>query len=76
MYCRVVYTFRNAFFMTNLTAAAVLLGLREICAVSGLANSVTSCLFMQRCCFNRRSTRHSEQNHSLLQGSLIKAAKS
>jgi len=51
--------------MTNLTAVAVLLGLQEIYAVSGLANSVASCLFMQRCCFNRKSTRHSGQNHNL-----------
>jgi hypothetical protein len=51
--------------MTNFTAAAVLLGLREIYAVSGLANSVASCLFVQRCCFNRKITRHSGQNHNL-----------
>jgi hypothetical protein len=51
--------------MTNLTAAAVLLGLREICAVSGLANSVACCLFMQRSCFNRNDTRHSGQSHNL-----------
>ena len=46
VHCLGAYTFRNAFFMINLTAAACLLGLREIYSVSGLANSVASCFFV------------------------------